>query len=396
VRVRVFELRVLAVVLSVLWAVGGGVALIAYRPGGPVDLLVGVAALLPLPVSVASTVWPPLVRDDRAATGVFWLGLAAALLLVPSIGSLASQVLAGGAEPLLPSPEVVYPWALALLATSFFTGLGLTRPLLPSPAAGRRRLTASIAFALVTTTAIGAVFAGVSLADNAVLNNRPETVSRFGPTSPELTPPTCNGSALTPASTSTVDLSLWGDVDGRGVGRVDLAGRRSGSDVTWTAQAGRTASSDTQYGLIRLGSSAWSEQTGSSWAAIPVSQTQGDLLDKTVFDVALTAGNRATAEDRGFDNVEGARARHCAIVIDGDTFAASFPQLVWLTGDANVEMWRGQLEYWIFGDGEVGKVLGSVNGSAQDILPHGLLATMNVSMTATNRGAAVSISPPTP
>jgi hypothetical protein len=393
VRVRVFELRLLAVALSVLWAFGGGVALIAYRPGGPVDMLVGLAALLPLPVSVASTVWPPLVRGERASTGVLWLGLGAGLLLVPSIGSLASQVVTGGPEPLLPSPEVVYPWVLALLATSLFTGIGLTRPAFPNPGAGRRRLAASIAFALVTTTSIGAVFAGVSLADNAALNSRPETYSRFGPTSPQLTPPNCNG-VLTPAATSTIDLQVWGDVDGRGVGRVDLSGSRSGSDVVWTAQAGKTASSDRLYRIIRVGSSAWSEETGTTWVGVPLATTQDDLLDQTVFDVALTTGNRATAEDRGLDVLEGARARHCVIAIDGNTFAAAFPQMVWLAGTADVETWRGQLEYWVFGDGQVGKVLGSVNGSAQEILPHGLLATMEVSMTATDRGLPVSITPP--
>jgi hypothetical protein len=57
-------------------------------------------------------------------------------------------------------------------------------------------------------------------------------------------------------------------------------------------------------------------------------------------------------------------------------------------------LWRGQLEFWVFGDGEVGKVLGSVNGNAQEILSHGLLATMQVSLTATDRDAPVSISPP--
>jgi hypothetical protein len=393
VRVRVFELRLLAVALSVLWAAGGIVALIAYRPGGPVDLLVGLAALLPLPVSVASTVWPPLVRGDRASAGVFWLGLGAGLLLIPSIGGIASQVVAGGAEPLLPSAEVVYPWVLALLATSLFTGLGLTRTVFPNPGAGRRRLAVSIAFALVTTTAIGAVFAGVSLADNAALNDRPQTYSRFGPTSPDLTPPNCN-KALAQAATSRIDMQLWGDVDGRGVGRVDLTGIRSGSDVAWTAQAGTTASSDNQYGLIRIGLSAWSQETGSGWTSVPLTETQNDLLDKTVFDIALSAGNRATAEDRGFDYVEGARARHCAIVIDGQTFVSSFPQIAWLTANADVKTWRGQLEYWVFGDGEVGRILGSVNGSAQGILPHGLLATMQVSMTATDRDAPVSITPP--
>ncbi len=392
-RVRVFELRLLAAVLSVLWAAGGSVALIAYRPGGPVDMLVGLAALLPLPVSVASTVWPPLVRGDRASAGVFWLGLGAGLLLIPSIGGIASQVVTGGAEPLLPSAEVVYPWVLALLATSLFTGIGLTRSRYPNPGAGRRRLAASIVFALATTLAIGAAFTGVSLADNAALDSRPATFSRFGPTSPDLTPPSCN-KPLTEAATATVTLSVWGDVDGQGVGRVDLTGQRSGSDVSWTAQAGKTDGPDSQYGIIRIGGSAWSEATPSGWTGISPSETQNDLLDRTVLDVALTAGNRATAEDRGFDYVEGARARHCAIAIDGPTFAAAFPQMAWLTGDANVDTWRGQLEYWVFGDGEVGKVLGSVNGSSQDILPHGLLATMEVSMTATDRGAAVSIAPP--
>ena len=391
-RVRVFELRLLAVALSVLWAAGGIVALIAYRPGGPVDLLVGLAALLPLPVSVASTVWPPLVRGDRASAGVFWLGLGAGLLLIPSIGGIASQVVAGGTELLLPSPEVVYPWVLALLATSLFTGLGLTRSVLPKLGGGRRRLAASIAFALVTTTGIGAIFAGVSLADDAALRNRPEVHSRFGPTSPNLTPPDCN-KALVQAATSRVDLEVWGDVDGRGVGRVDLTGTRSGSDISWTAQVEQNDLFG-HYGLIRLGSSAWSQAKGSRWSSVPLNTTQDDLLDATVFDVALSPGNRATAEDRGFDNVEGARARHCAVAIDGPTFALSFPQVVWLTGNANLETWRGQIEFWVFGDGEVGKVIGRVNGSAQEILPHGLLATMQVSLTATDRDTPVSIAPP--
>jgi hypothetical protein len=393
VRVRLFELRLLAVALSVLWAAGGGIALIAYRPGGPIDLLVGLAALLPLPVSVASTVWPPLVRGDRASAGVFWLGLVAGLLLIPSIGGIASQVVVGGADPLLPSLEVVYPIALALLATSLFTGLGITRPAFPNPGAGRRRLAASIAFALVTTTAIGAIFAGVSVADNAAAQERPVSYSRFGPTSPGLTPPNCNG-PLKATVTSRVGLELWGDVDGRGVGTVGLTGTRSGSDVSWMAQAGKAGSADMRYGLVRIGSSAWSQEKDSPWAGVALSTTQNDLLDATVFDVALSPGNRATAEDRGFDNVEGARSRHCAVAIDGPTFASSFPQVRWLTGAANLGLWRGQLEYWVFGDGEVGKVLGSVNGSAQEILAHGLLATMQVSMTATDRDAPVSISPP--
>ncbi|MGZ6273598.1 MAG: hypothetical protein ACXWM8_04845, partial [Candidatus Limnocylindrales bacterium] len=109
-RVRQFELRLLAVALTILWAAGGGVVLIAYRPGGPFDLLVGIAASLPLLVSVAAIVWPPLVRSDGGSAGVFWLGLVAGLLLLPSIAAVIGQVVEGGTQALVPSLEVVYPW----------------------------------------------------------------------------------------------------------------------------------------------------------------------------------------------------------------------------------------------------------------------------------------------
>ena len=40
--------------------------------------------------------------------------------------------------------------------------------------------------------------------------------------------------------------------------------------------------------------------------------------------------------------------------------------------------------------------MGTVNGTAQEILPHGLLATAWVKLTATDRDATVLISPPAP
>jgi len=53
VRVRTFELRLIALVLAACWAVAAGVVLVAYRPGGPIDIAVGIAALLPSVVAVA-------------------------------------------------------------------------------------------------------------------------------------------------------------------------------------------------------------------------------------------------------------------------------------------------------------------------------------------------------
>jgi hypothetical protein len=392
VRVRQFELRLLAVALTVLWAAGGGVVLIAYRPGGPVDLLVGVAASLPLLVSVASIVWPPLVRSDRGSAGIFWLGLLAGLLLVPSIASVASQVLQGGTEPLLPSLEVVYPWALALLATSLFAGFGISRQLIPEIGVGKKRLAASISFAVVATSIVGGIFAGVSLADNAALGNVPAAHSKFGPTAANLTPPQCSSPLATP-KTGSLSFDLSANVDGRAVGTVSVIGSRSGSDMAWTAQVVRSDLFG-QYGAVRIGSSAWAMSPGSSWAATNPTAIDSQALDLTVLSGVLSLENRATAEDHGLEYVEGARARHCRAAIDGSTFAVSFPQVKWLVGDASLATWRGEIDFWVFGDAEVGMVSGTVNGDAQGILPHGLQATVRVKMTAIDRGAPVTISPP--
>lgn len=399
-RVRQFELRLLAVALTILWAAGGGIVLIAYRPGGPVDLLVGVAASSPLLVSVAAIIWPPLVRSDRGSAGVFWLGLLAGLLLLPSIAAVASQVIQGGTEPLLPSLEVIYPWAVALLATSLFAGLGISRQLISESGIGRRRLAAALAFMIVATSIIGGAFAGVSLADNAVLSNMPAAHSRFGPTtlgvgaegSGTLTLPQCSGGFVS-AGTAQLEFDLSASVDSRAVGTVSLTGSRSGSDESWTAQVVRSDLFG-KYGAVKIGPSAWTLSPGKPWAATSSTAIDDQMLDLNVLADALSVDNRATAEDRGLEYVGGALARHCRVAVDGGTFAASFPQVSWLVGTASLAAWRGELDFWIFGDDEVGMVSGSVNGNAQDILPHGIQATVYAKMTATERDTPVTISPP--
>lgn len=392
-RVRQFELRLLAVALTVLWAAGGGVVLIAYRPGGPVDLLVGVAASLPLIVSVASVVWPPMVSSARGTAGVFWLGLVAGLLLLPSIAGVSGQIVAGGYQPLMPSLEVMYPWALALMATSLFAGLGISRQVISEVGIGKRRLAASLAFAVIATSAIGGIFAGLTMADDAALRDRAAAYSRFGPTSADITPPDCN-KALATASSAQLQLDLWADVDTRSVGTASLSGRRSGADFTWTAQVVRGADLFVQYSAVRKGFGAWLLSPGISWTQVAPTDLDVDTVDLIALEQALSLGNRATAENGGIEYVEGARARHCRIAVDGSTFEASFPQASWLVGKADLATWRGELDFWVFGDGEVGRIEGKVNGEAQQILPHGLLATVNVRMTATERDRPVSI--PTP
>jgi hypothetical protein len=111
---------------------------------------------------------------------------------------------------------------------------------------------------------------------------------------------------------------------------------------------------------------------------------------------ALTPGYRATAEDRGVEVIEGARARHCRIAVDGPVFRAAFPQARWLVGDDDLHRWRGQLDYWVFLDGQLGQVAGSVNGEGTSVAEKAIQGTIDVHLTATERGRNAVIYPPGP
>ena len=76
---------------------------------------------------------------------------------------------------------------------------------------------------------------------------------------------------------------------------------------------------------------------------------------------------------------------HNNVAIDGPTFRAAFPQVHWLVGDADLAHWRGQLDYWVFVDGELGSVSGSVDGDAAGIKDGALLGRLNATMNATER-----------
>ncbi len=392
-RVRVFELRLLAGVLTVLWVVGGGLVLVAYRPGGPIDLLVGVAALAPVPVAAAALVWPPAARSGRAFALIAWLAIAAGLLLVPSIGGVLNQILARGPQTLMPSLEAVYPWIAALAATSLFTGLGVARRLLGQTALRRRRLGLGVAFAAIVTGAISVGFGGVAVANNQALQDRPAVTSRFGPTDPHLVPPACDAS-ITAGSSARLSLELSGDVDSRSIGSVELTGVRVGSDVRWMADVA-TDRTLGEYGFAAIGGRAWTKDPRANWQGADPATAASQLIDVPGLAIALSPGDRAAAENLGLEFVEGARTRHCRIATAGATFMAAFPEARWLVGtDEVLHRWRGELDFWVFGDGELGRISGSVSGDVGDIQPNGLQARVAVSLLATDRDAFLPIASP--
>jgi hypothetical protein len=396
VRVRRFELRLIAIALVVAWAIAAALVLLAYRPGGPFDLAVGISLLLPTVIAAIAVAWPPVARGRGAFPLMLTLGLGSLLVLLPSIGGVLDQLRALGPQTLLPSLEAAYPWLLALLGTSLFAGFGLARRLEGGSALRRRRLLAGIAIAVVMTVGAGGLFASVAVANELALRD-PSLVpasSRFGPTGSDDEPPACDA-PLGVGATARLTARFSGEVDLRSTGSVDLTGVRDGGDYRWLAYVA-TDRELGLYGAARLGERTWARTPREGWRSSDPS-TGADLsVDLRALQVALTPGYRSTAEDHGIEVVEGARARRCRLAVDGPTFLAAFPQARWLVGDADLAHWRGQLDYWVFLDGRLGQLAGSANGEAIGIEPEALLGTVEVLLTATERGRDVVVYPPAP
>ena len=391
-RVRAIELRILAMVLVVLWFVVFGLVLIGYRPGGPIDLAVGLAAIGPILIALVAVRWPPVARGDRAFAATAWLGFAAVLLLIPSIAGIVTQLVGRGPQTLLPSFEAAYPWVIALLATAMFAGLGVARRRLGGGALRRRRLLAGTLIALAMVLAAGSVFSAVALVNELALGDRPANASRFGPTDPDLEPPPCNGT-LTAGQTARLDLRLDGSIDDRRTGQVVIGGIRDGGDVRWNGFAA-TRLLVGQVGAARIGEDAWERQPGSGWATAPLAALVDRDLDVPLVEEALTPANRSVAEDHGLSYIEGARARHCRITLDGDTLRRALPEVDLLIGETDISRWRVDLDYWVFADGQLGQADGRATGPAGTLQQDALLATIRFRLTAIDRGLPVTVFPP--
>jgi hypothetical protein len=393
VRVRIFELRLIGSALVACWTVSGALILLTYRPGGPFDLFVGLTSLGPIVIALASVVWPPVARGERAFPAIVWLGIAGLLFLVPSIVGVVDQLTALGSQTLLPSIEAVYPWLVALVATSLFAGIGLARRLEGGSALRRRRLVTGLAIAAAATALSGGAFGAVAIANDIALRDKTVASSRFGPTGGAQQPPLCDA-PLAVGSSARLRLEMSGTADLRPIGSVELSGLRVGGDFRWLAYVATNRQLG-EYGSARLDDRAWARTPALGWRTVEPETVASDTLDAQVLATALVPDYRSTAEDRGVEVLEGARARRCRIAIDGETFEAAFRQVRWLIGSPDLHRWRGQLDYWVFLDGQVGQIAANVNGEAAGILTDALQGTVEVRVTATERGRSFVVYPPT-
>jgi hypothetical protein len=372
--------------------VSAAVVLVGYRPGGPLDIAVGLASAAPILVAAVAIAWPPVVRGSGAYAGVVWLGVAAALLIIPSLVGIAGRIGSGGPQTLLPSPEAIYPWLLALAATATLAGIGIARRALGPDVARRRRLVASAGVAIVLLAASGAAFGVAAVANELALRDRPVGSSPFGPAG--VGDPAACDAPIAAGSTARVSERLSAEADGRSLGSLDLVGLRSDADFRWAAEVAGERGLGT-HGAARIAPDAWTREPGGDWGAVDPASLDDATVDVRAIAVALPADVRTAAEDRGLEFVQGAEARHCRVAIDGAAFVAAFPQAAWLVGDLPpLSPWRGEIDYWIFLDGQVGRIDGMVSGAAGELRPGGLQAALRVQLTATQRDEPVTLERP--
>jgi hypothetical protein len=355
---------------------------------------VGAAAIGPALVAMAAVRYPPIARGERAFAAIVWIGLAAVLLLVPSLAGLVTQLTGRGPQTLLPSGEAAYPWLLALFATSVFAGLGLARRRLGEAALRRRRFLVGATLGLVLLLVTGTAFASAAIVNELSVSNRLSVASRFGPTESATEPPTCTEPVVAGA-TARVQLRMDGSIDGRYSGQVVVDGIRDGRDLSWTGFAATRQALGT-FGVTRIGDRAWELEPGQDWRRVGPAEVDGRDLDRQLVAVALTPSEQNAPEDRGLAYIEGALARHCRITLVGSTVRKAIPEVVLLVGNADISRWRGEMDFWVFADGQLGQADGRITGSAVGIAEDALQAGIRFRLLAYDRGLPVSVLPPTP
>src|SRR5512140_3262755 len=385
-------MRLLAASITVLWAATSLLVLVAYRPGGPADLLVGVALLVPVGIASSAVVWPPAAHGPQAFRLISGLAVGTGLVLLPSLASLWRQIADRGLQTLVPSLEAGYPWVLAILGTSLFAALGMARRVLGPKAPRRPRLTASLGAGFATALFTASLLASVAVANDLALAGKPMGSSQFGPTDPSLVPPTCDA-PIDAGSSARLSLSLTGSIDRRSMGGARVRGARAGLDFSWTSEVATTRTLGLG-GAALVGTQGWLREPLGSWSGVPEAAVDDESIDVAVLRAALDTEARAAAEELGIAYVEGARARHCQVAIDGETFRRAFPQVRWLAGDTDLRRWRGELAYWIFADDQLGRVDAWIEGEGFTLQPSAIRGRLEAIMTATERGSSISIVPP--
>ena len=353
--------------------------------------------MTPIAIALAGAIWPPVARGDVAFPAIVWLGILALLCLVPSITGVVNQLLAFGSRTLLPSLEAAYPWLLALFATSLFSGFGIARRLQGGTAMRRRRLIAGTAIAAGADAALGRRLRG-RRGGQRRRAARPAGRRRRAsgrPTGADQ-PPACDAAADGRAVGAAQPPHELPPSTSARSGRSMLTGVRVGRDFRWLAYVA-TSRQLGQFGAARIGDQAWTIAPGTRWRA--GRSRDGRRRHASTSRRSRSRSPRTIGRRPRIAASRSSRARGPDAVGSRSTARSSrrrSRRSRWLVGGADLHRWRGQLDYWVFLDGQLGQVAGSINGEAAEIVPDALNGTIEVRLTATERGRDSFIYPPTP
>jgi hypothetical protein len=212
-----------------------------------------------------------------------------------------------------------------------------------------------------------------------------------------------------------VTIRATSTLDDEERGSAVLAGRRAGIDETWSGSWGGPDGRGLAA-YLRIGPRAWlNDETGDqaapgrTWREVRpdpfgLAEPEALTMDGPPHARVDVPRGSIVAEDLGLEVVEGARARHCRTFVDGATALSTFLPLRWLLSDsheqedADAKRWRGELDWWVFGDGQLGRARVEVSGSRADTDwdSTGVRAALTAELTATDRDRPVDLAAPAP
>lgn len=406
-------MRILAVILTALWAATAIAIASAYRPGGPIDILVALACFLPVLIADAGVVWPPAATSYRHRAALVWVWIGALLFAIPVLYGVASTLADGGPQNLVPSLEAAYAAVVALFLMAFFSVVGLVHSRRGAVLLERRASSLSAGLAALLTIAVGIAFVFVAVVNDQALREEEPRNSRFGPTDPDLEPPFCD-EPLALGENAVITIEAKSSLDTEDRGTAVLKGKRGGRDESW---GGSWTGPDGQgqQAYLRVGPLAWlndqsddPQAPGTTWRRVrpdpfDMLGSRSLTMDGPPHSVADVPRGSIVAEDLGLEIIEGARARHCRTFMAGPTALDTFLPLRWLLyGDATpphdevISRWRGEMDWWVFGNGELGMASVEVSGSRAETAwqAEGVRAVLEARLEATHRERPVDVGEP--
>ena len=101
-------------------------------------------------------------------------------------------------------------------------------------------------------------------------------------------------------------------------------GSRGSATAPTSATRGtwRHGSRSGSAGMARDAGKAYELGPGRAWSSVTIDRAANHDLDRALVLEALTPDQRAVAEDHGLSFIEGARARHCRVPLEGDSTPA--------------------------------------------------------------------------